>query len=163
MERELTAAREQNEAWEMDTQMAALERELEGLTKYAGQLERLRDSTASLPRMPRDAARPKVGQPATGAPGRVVVILDRDNRGQKFLEGCTSIPEAWTLHVVYNPCSKMPFLSKPAGDVRYHPSLSNEKGCNEALVAFVAGQVAAEEVPTPTLGTHPYPRYPLFP
>ena len=146
---QLRHAQQKKEDRHLDAELARLQAQLTYLDQYSHDLDRLEAAVAALPPDRHAPARGRDAGPGSDEE-RVVLIVDRDNRGQKFLDTVSAVPPEWTVHVVYNPASKHAILHKPAGDVRYHPSLSGVKDCNAATVAFVAGEVSVEADPKRT-------------
>eukprot|EP00906_Rhabdomonas_costata_P018042 RCo026296 len=129
----------------------ALREELDSLTRYHHRLLDLGRELADLPPEqpsphPSSVGRGgREGDREDGLPPRVAVLLDRDNRGQKFLDDAREVPAGWTLHVVYNPVSKHKLDQRLIrGDARYFPAKRNETDSNAAVLNFVAGRIAAE-------------------
>eukprot|EP00999_Lentomonas_sp_LEN2_P000639 NODE_1636_length_786_cov_87.934750_g1587_i0.p1 GENE.NODE_1636_length_786_cov_87.934750_g1587_i0~~NODE_1636_length_786_cov_87.934750_g1587_i0.p1 ORF type:complete len:213 (-),score=29.01 NODE_1636_length_786_cov_87.934750_g1587_i0:90-728(-) len=86
-------------------------------------------------------------QPRRSAEGHFWIIVDRDNRGQKYIDDCREIPPNCTVFVCYNPASKHPFANKPRGDLREYKNSVNEDNGSSNLVAYVAGVVCEEGDP----------------
>jgi hypothetical protein len=146
--RKLERAKSQMAARERAIKIQAARKELAALKEYSAVL---RQEIEQIDKLPQTNAGPsrRDTQVSTGE-GRVVLLLDHDNRGQKFMDNVLRIPDNWSVHVIFNPTSKHKFANKAEGDIRYHPARTNEKECNAALMALVAGRVAAENEPSTT-------------
>eukprot|EP01001_Neometanema_parovale_P009310 NODE_5553_length_934_cov_22.136868_g5330_i0.p1 GENE.NODE_5553_length_934_cov_22.136868_g5330_i0~~NODE_5553_length_934_cov_22.136868_g5330_i0.p1 ORF type:complete len:264 (-),score=39.64 NODE_5553_length_934_cov_22.136868_g5330_i0:82-873(-) len=137
---EMLAAAEEAD---LDARIQEVERAIVRQDRLNAQLETIA-SNQGFVGVNKKAPQPKVK--ARPVP-RVVVLLDRENRGQKFMENVSAVPPNWTVHIMYNPHSKNKLDTNIGGDVRHAPCMLNEPNSVLETISFVAGRVSEQEDP----------------
>eukprot|EP01006_Ploeotia_vitrea_P001834 TRINITY_DN105754_c0_g1_i1.p1 TRINITY_DN105754_c0_g1~~TRINITY_DN105754_c0_g1_i1.p1 ORF type:complete len:313 (-),score=48.59 TRINITY_DN105754_c0_g1_i1:86-1024(-) len=130
----------------LDAEIKFYQNMLENETRREDELENLLTEIEFFPVV----TVPRRKKKADDVPPRAYVILDRDNRGQKFFNDVHHIPDNMELHVIYNPTSKHPFATNPQGAYFKHENKCNEKEGNAAVLAWVAGKLCEEAPPDST-------------